>query len=312
MSRTQTRAGSTVIDSLGLLELGTNSLKLHQHSLGTEDHEIEKVEWEVGFEIYSSGTLTDTAMEDALRAVRALVERRGPAGRENLFGLATGAFRDARNTDEFLEKLAREHSIPVRVLRGEEEARLLVQGFGGELCVRPSLLFDLGGGGLELVFLGASEGHLCKILDLGVIRIQHMAQFERGNWDEGIAIRWIREKLRETNTFPSREVYGTGGSVRALAEVAGSHQISRADLGSILSQTREEGAPSSLSPRRRVTFLPALMVVEHLMDHVGAKLLHYRDVAVGEAFMVHLKRFHKALGGQLRDEFGDYDFDLFT
>lgn len=299
--------------TLGVVELGTNSLKLHLYSRDLDRFEPIRLEWEVGFEMYSEGGRFPSAtLEAIVGGVRRLLRAHGLEGRDDLFGIATGAFREAENTDDLLGRLDRELSLPVRVLTGIEEARLLMQGFQATHPQQPTLLFDLGGGRLEMVFLGSCDRFLHETLPLGVIRIQQMASLGTGVLDEPAADRWIREQFREAKRLSSRRIYGTGGTVKALSRVAGAFELTRADLDRIGADVRREGAPAFLSRRRREIFLPGLMVVTHLLHHVGADVVAYHPVGIGEVLMENLRPLYKALGGRLRRAFIDQKLGLFT
>ena len=65
-----------------------------------------------------------------------------------------------------------EAGIDVRVIRGDEEARLIYLGARGSLDLgkRRVALFDLGGGSLEVILADAQELYFTASLKLGVIR----------------------------------------------------------------------------------------------------------------------------------------------
>jgi exopolyphosphatase/pppGpp-phosphohydrolase len=64
--------------------------------------------------------------------------------------VATSAVRDAANGPAFLRRVRRELGFPIRTLSGVEEARYGFLGAVGGLPVDHGVLFDLGGGSLQL------------------------------------------------------------------------------------------------------------------------------------------------------------------
>jgi exopolyphosphatase/pppGpp-phosphohydrolase len=266
----------------------------------------------VGFEIFSSGRLLDTSVTQIVEAVRGLLDSNGGERAEELFGLATGAFRDAENNDELFARLYRELGVPVRVLSGTEEARLLVRAVEKQVRRRPAMLFDLGGGRLETVFLGSGQNFVRETLALGVIRVHQLALFDSGRWNEEAARRYVCEALRAARRFTSRTVYGTGGTVKAIARVLGRTPITLADIERLHADALVSGAPRFLTPRRREIFVPGLLVVEHLMRHAGARTLHCHPIAPSEVLIEQLVRVYKALGGELRRAFLEHDIDILT
>src|SRR5262245_49685584 len=136
--------------TLAVLELGTNSLKLHLSSSDPDHFEPHRMEWDVGFEVYSSRSISEETIVATIRQVQGLFGEHGvePA-KGPVFGIATGAFRDAENTSVLLDRLYDDLGVPVRVLRVEEEASLLIEGAQRLVGERPGMAFNLGGGSLE-------------------------------------------------------------------------------------------------------------------------------------------------------------------
>ena len=72
---------------------------------------------------------------------------------ERLRAVATSAVREARNGGASCARLRRETGLPVRVISGPEEARLIFRAARHALGLEggPHLLVDVGGGSVELV-----------------------------------------------------------------------------------------------------------------------------------------------------------------
>ena len=107
---------------------------------------------------------------DALRALRRIADRHKV---DALVAVATSAVREAQNGGEFVRAARDESGIDIRVIRGDEEARLIYLGARGSLDLgkRRVALFDLGGGSLEIVLADAQELYFTSSLKLGVIRL---------------------------------------------------------------------------------------------------------------------------------------------
>jgi exopolyphosphatase/pppGpp-phosphohydrolase len=281
---------------MGVLELGTNSLKLHVSTDSSRPAEPSRVEWDLGYEVYSSGQISEKTIGTALGQVRALLAEHGlRASTTPVFGIATGAFRDAENTKALLDRLLQEERIPLRVLSREEEASLLIEGASHLVQERPGMAFDLGGGSLEMVFFGKDGCWLREALPLGAIWLHHLGLIGSGVWDEGPACRWIEKTLQHARPFRLGVIHGTGGTVKAIAQVAGTASISLDLLVSLEHGVRIHGPPDSLSPRRRGLFLPGLMAVRLLAEHLQARTLRYARVDLGEVLLGRLRPFLGAL-----------------
>ena len=107
---------------------------------------------------------------DALKALRRIADRHKV---DALVAVATSAVREAQNGGEFVRAARDEAGIDVRVIRGDEEARLIYLGARGSLDLgkRRVALFDLGGGSLEVILADAQELYFTASLKLGVIRL---------------------------------------------------------------------------------------------------------------------------------------------
>jgi len=107
---------------------------------------------------------------DALKFLRRIAERHKV---DALVAVATSAVREAQNGGEFVRAARDEVGIDIRVVRGDEEARLVYLGARSSLDLgkRRVALLDLGGGSLEVILADAQELYFAASLKLGVIRL---------------------------------------------------------------------------------------------------------------------------------------------
>jgi len=111
--------------------------------------------------------LSSQAMERALAALRvcgAKMERRGVTAAR---AVATEACRSAVNCDEFLELVVRETGISIEIIPAEEEGRLALAGCSALLQwdIPYALVFDIGGGSTELMWLEVHRGRPVRLID---------------------------------------------------------------------------------------------------------------------------------------------------
>lgn len=107
---------------------------------------------------------------DALASLCSLAERHQP---DALIAVATSAVREAQNGGEFVRAARDEVGVDIQVVRGQEEARLIYLGARGTLDLdgRRAVLFDLGGGSLEVILADSRECYFTDSVKLGVIRL---------------------------------------------------------------------------------------------------------------------------------------------
>ncbi|MEZ5773872.1 MAG: Ppx/GppA phosphatase family protein [Hyphomicrobiaceae bacterium] len=113
----------------------------------------------LGEGVSRTGRLSDGAMTRTLEALKICADkmnRRG-VGRSRL--IATEACRIAQNGPEFIERARRETSLSLEIVDRETEARLAVSGCASLIDPEVDwvLVFDIGGGSSELIWLDLSR-----------------------------------------------------------------------------------------------------------------------------------------------------------
>ena len=120
----------------------------------------------LGENLEQEGLLCGAAMDRAVEALKICAEkiRRGRADRTRC--VATEACRQAKNQEEFKERVEREAGLLIETISCEEEARLALEG-----CIplidkqhRNGLMFDIGGGSTELIWIESDARHT-RMLD---------------------------------------------------------------------------------------------------------------------------------------------------
>jgi exopolyphosphatase/guanosine-5'-triphosphate,3'-diphosphate pyrophosphatase len=126
----------------------------------------------IGEGIFRTGSISSAARKSAFRALAELlpvIARHRPDAVE---AVATAAVRDARNGAAFVAEVRARFGLDVRVISGDEEARLAYAGararLGGELG--HATLFDLGGGSLEAIIGDGEQIVRTVSAPLGVLR----------------------------------------------------------------------------------------------------------------------------------------------
>ncbi|MBN1441760.1 MAG: hypothetical protein JXA90_03575 [Planctomycetes bacterium] len=272
-----------------VLEFGSHSLKVHYRSRSSGIFRKVRFAWDLGHEVYSEGRISERTTQKALDTILEL--RQHGVHPRSVLAIATGALRDAQNCQEFLRLLEEKLELRVRVISGREEASLLAQGYldknKGKL---PALISDIGGGSLEIVYLGEDKTVLRDSLPLGAIRMYHFGLDAEGRIDTALVSSWIEECFRDASVIKADEVHCTGGTAKAVAAVIGRPSVSRGDLLELEDRVRRDGPPAELEPDRGKVFLPGLMVLRRLVIHAGASTLTHLKVPVGRIFLQRFAR----------------------
>lgn len=134
-----------------------------------------------------TGTISPEHMARSLAALarlREVVDRHEP---DAVVAVATSAVREASNGAELVREARRSTGFDIRIIDGQEEARLVFVGARDALGLgardptagpgtppaadRRVLLFDLGGGSTEVILGSAAGPELTASLPLGVLRL---------------------------------------------------------------------------------------------------------------------------------------------
>ena len=161
------------------------------------------------------GRLSGEALARTAEAVAGFAEaaRALGAGRIDAFG--TSALRDAANRDEFAALVRKKCGLAVRVISGEEEARLAYAGAAPE--GRRGVI-DIGGGSTEMIVGADGVTRRARSAQMGAVRLMSLLD---GRQDPEEMLAAAAEGLKETAGFvcaePADKWIGVGGTITSLA-----------------------------------------------------------------------------------------------
>lgn len=244
--------------------------------------------------------------EAEARAIDALQDFRAIAlgsGARRTVALATAAVRDAQNGPAFIRRVRRELGIGVRILSGDEEAEYGFVGAVRGLPVEDGILFDLGGGSMQVSRFRKRRLVRDWSFPLGALRLSDA--FLRSDPPTGREIRRLQEHVRRTleeagvgRLGRGQALVGTGGTVRNLAKVdqrARAYPIHRlhgyiltrerlAAITALLAATRQrkrQGVPG-LNDDRADSVAGGALAIQTLVEVVEAPEIHISGQGVRE------------------------------
>jgi exopolyphosphatase/guanosine-5'-triphosphate,3'-diphosphate pyrophosphatase len=211
----------------------------------------------LGFAVGASGSIPADRVAASVAAATRLRGALDEVRPDVVVALATAALRDATNGVQVVARLEQVVGTPVRVLDGEEEARLC---FGGQragiwMGDGPVLGLDLGGGSFEVAVGHGHDVVLATSAPVGATRLQgELATGDPLSESDAAAIRSrtvealvpVRSALTPYAGVAGRTVV-SGGTARALARLA---------------TARTRGRPSGRTTEVNQVELPTLQVVE--------------------------------------------------
>jgi len=216
---------------LASIDLGTNTVRLlvAEVTAGTAAWRTVHAEQRVtrlGEGLRASGTLGDAAAARTAAAVVAYVARARADGAARVAVVATSAVREAANGRAFVTDLERAAGSAVRVISGDEEARLTLAGIVAGLGPLPGVVaaFDIGGGSTEYIL--ARDGVLTAAasLRLGVVPLAERFPFpgpveaaRAAALRADVEAQLARELPAVITTTRIDRLVGTAGTVTTLA-----------------------------------------------------------------------------------------------
>jgi exopolyphosphatase/guanosine-5'-triphosphate,3'-diphosphate pyrophosphatase len=211
------RAAAKARGPVGIVDIGSNSVRLviyENQSRNAATVQNEKAICAIGRDMVSSGRLHAegcTAALEALARFRLIADGLKVEQRE---AVATAAARDAANGAEFVRRAENAWGSPIRVLAGEDEARIAAEGVVAGIPEADGLAADLGGGSLDMVTVKNGKTGHAWTLPFGPLRLMDQS---KGDPDKARDI--VDKGLRNVPELSVSSLYAVGGIWRSLARV---------------------------------------------------------------------------------------------
>ena len=259
-------------------------------------------------------SLTEAAIaRGALVCARFAEVARG-FGAEEIVALATAAVREADNGEEFVSRVRDLADLDVRIISGQEEARLIYLGCVSGIDLPPgerALFMDIGGGSTELI-VGDSAGYaFLDSLKMGAIRLTAEGIADPSKPVPPAAWADLQRHVRGLLVPAARAIaqagfsvmYGSSGTAQNLAEIVAqsasvpaptslrNYELSLADIqattkrlcGLTLEQRRRV---PGINPERADIIIGGSAILQTVMETVGAGSIRISDRGLREGIIV--------------------------
>jgi len=267
----------------------------------------------LGAGVRESGLLSETSMRQALEALTRMATLARQLGAARIEAVATSAVREAANGLTFLELVRAETGMKVKVLRGEDEARLSFRSAVAhfELGVGRAVVMDIGGGSLELAL--SADGLVERLISLpfGAIRLTEEFLGPRTRRKDVRKLRAaIRDDIRKTlpvRDWRGAQVIGSGGTFTNLAGIYLMRQgvqtartthgtrLPRTELEHILDMLQEmspeqRAAVPGLNPARSDIIVAGFAVAAEVMARLESRELIVSAYGIREGLLLETAR----------------------
>lgn len=280
---------------IAVIDVGSNSIKSLVAEL--DSNQKFKVLHENTLQVRIGGgasgslpTLSEDALRSGTNAVLELFKECQPFDPDIFKIVATSAVREAANGSRFTQLILENVKVPLSILSGDEEARLIGLGVLEDPAIRsdrrPTAIADLGGGSLELIHIAADLSLVSNIsLKLGAVRL--VEQFVNDprkpllSEEEKNLRNFVHNQVAQSGFPFGQRLVGTGGIVTVWRAIDAASigfddvqgvppELTRDDLRSLYQRINEMEWSKRISipglPPERADILPTgLIVMDTLM-----------------------------------------------
>jgi exopolyphosphatase/guanosine-5'-triphosphate,3'-diphosphate pyrophosphatase len=271
----------------------------------------------LGAGLSRAGRLSAGSMRHALEAVQRMATLARQLGAARIHVVATSAVREAENRRDFLDLVREETGLKVRLLTGEDEARLSFRSALAhfDLGVRRAVVVDIGGGSLELAMSADGLVERLESFPFGALRLTEEFLGDRPKPKQ---LKRLRETVRDgiKRVLPVRDwrgalLIGSGGTFTNLGamhlasrglpfdgRVHGT-QVPREEIAHLLdtllaSSRQERAAIPGLNPARADIILAGLAVAAEVMARIEAREVSVSGYGIREGILLESARVSPA------------------
>lgn len=217
--------------TVAAIDVGSNAIRMIIADVGRGGRskivENLRVPIRLGQDVFTSGSISDNTTERAARAFeqfRRIIDRHSVA---RFKASGTSALREAVNRDKFIRRVVEASAIEISVIPPEEEARLIHLAVGEKVNLnqKRAMLFDIGGGSVEMMLLQEGTINSIESFNMGSVRLLYVREnprqgelrFNQLVSEYGNAIQvWLK---REIGNKAIDLCIGTGGNVESLGDL---------------------------------------------------------------------------------------------
>ena len=282
---------------VALIDLGSNSVRFviseitESGSYRLVYQQKESIRLSEG--MWTNQMLTKSAMDRAIKTMKALSHMAKAMKVTEVYGIATAAVRLANNGDEFIHRVYEETGISLRAISGEEEAYLGYLGVVNTIGLDDFIVFDLGGASIEISLIQNRE--LKKSVSLPMGALVMTGQFQSGQEftpeEYHSMISHIQHVLHRESWLRNAKLplIGIGGTARNIAKMdqreknypiprLHNYKVKKASIGELFTKIKETPRGerkkiSGLSSERADIIVAGMAIIVELMEFTKASAM---------------------------------------
>ncbi len=305
---TPSRSQFTADTTYAAIDLGSNSFHMAVAS-STDSHlqMIDKLREPVrlGAGLDKKNNITSKTMKQALECLSMFGQRLKDVPPRQIRAVGTNTLRRARNSDEFNAAAVEMLGVPVEIIAGREEARLIYCGVTyGVRDDKKRLVIDIGGGSTEFIAGNGINANVMESVNMGCVSANNLwfdntkktsKQFEKA----------IANAKREARAIVPQYLQhgwdlciGSSGTIKATEKILQAYHpedsgIRRDRLEALIEKICKKGPDilkdvSTIGDDRRVVILGGLSVLMAAFEILDIKHMQVSHSALREGVIIDL------------------------
>ena len=254
------------------------------------------------------GCLMQEAESRALTTLEQFSQLLRDVPADNIRVVGTNAMRRMKNSNRFIEKAEARLGVPIEVIAGREEARLIYLGVakGAELFAESGgnanrIVIDIGGGSTEVIVGSGETPNHRESLEVGCVVLSQQffqdgvlseKRFKQAILYAELAIQPYSELFKKQGW---RYSIGCSGTIKALSNILDTMgwtqgEITKSALSKLHKYAIEAGSIidvdlPGLSDDRKPVFAGGLSVLIAVFDVLGIERMHVSDCALRDGVL---------------------------
>ncbi len=286
---------------LAAIDIGSNAIRLFFANVFDQNNEIVvekasllRVPVRLGEDVFGKGKISKEKLErleKTMTAFKLLIEVVQPI---DFRAVATSAMREASNAAEVIKRIKQETGIPIEIIDGLEEARIvsMVSNLNFNGNYKRVMYIDVGGGSTEISILENQ-----KILDsdsfkLGTVRLLN-GQVKDSEWQK--MKDWLSKAKKKNGDLL---LVGSGGNINKITKIYGDLSNKTLSYIALENALNHLGAYSikdrvelmGLRPDRADVIVPAGQIYHFIMNYLQSSFIFVPRIGLSDGIVTLLYR----------------------
>jgi exopolyphosphatase / guanosine-5'-triphosphate,3'-diphosphate pyrophosphatase len=313
---------------LAAIDIGTNSIRCIVVEVGAGGVfrilDDEKATVRLGENLGAGRSIATAAWERAMDNLLRMKKIIDGYGVVHVEAVATSAVRQADNGLEFVQSIHDRTGLAVRIIPGEEEARLVslsvLHNFDLD-GIRYGMV-DIGGGSVEIVTAVGNRVEEYYSLELGAVTLteRFLPSDPITEGEQRKLVKQVRASLHDAfaddESVAARCLVASGGTITSVAAMimaargeaydsVHGYEVLRSDIVHLLAMlvrkdVKERRSIAGLNPDRADIIVAGVLLLDELMKFFGANILRVNERGIREGLILDGLRKHGLIEEKVR------------